>query len=61
MQQRRVTEVTISNQNPLTHCSGGALRIGVTNSIIHVYYLYRVVSFFHVVRVWELEELSEIG
>ena len=61
MQQRRVTEVTITNQYLLTHCSGGALRIGVTNSIIHVYYLYRVVSFFHVVRVWELEELSEIG
>ena len=61
MQQRRVTEVTITNQNLLTHCSGGALRVGVTNSIIHVYYLYRVVSFFHVVRVWELEELSEIG
>ena len=60
MQQRRVTEVTITNQNPLTHCSGGALRIGVTISI-NVYYLYRVVSFFHAVRVWELEELSEIG
>ena len=59
--KRRVTEVTITNHNPLTHCSGGALRIGVTISINHVYYLYRVVSFFHVVRVGELEELSEIG
>ena len=39
MQQRRVTEVTITNQNPLTHCSGGALRIGVTIGINHVYYL----------------------
>ena len=51
MQQWRVTEVTITNHNPLTHCSAGALRIGVTNSIIHDYYIYRVVSFFHVVRV----------
>ena len=29
----------ITNQNPLTHCSGGALRIGVTISINYVYYL----------------------
>ena len=58
--KRRVTEVTITNQNPLTHCSGGALRIGVTISI-HLFTIYRVVSFFHVVRVGELEELSEIG
>ena len=58
MQQRRVTEVTITNQNPLTHCSGGALRIGVTISINTI---YKMVCFFCVVRVWELEELSEIG
>ena len=37
--KRRVTEVTITNQNPLTHCSWGTLRMGVTISINHVYYL----------------------
>ena len=58
MQQRRVTEVTITNHNPLTHCSGGALRIGITISINTI---YKMVSFFHVVRACDLEELSEIG
>ena len=58
MQQRRVTEVTITNQYLLTHCSGGALRIGITISINTI---YKMVSFFHVVRACDLEELSEIG